>query len=53
MTPELSGEDLLIEGIAPELLLQIEESARVHGRTVEDEARILIERGLFLEKSQR
>ena len=49
MTQHVSENDLLIEDIRPDLLKRIEKSARVSGRSVEEEARFLIERGLALD----
>jgi hypothetical protein len=49
MTQHVSENDLLIEDIRPDLLKRIEGSARVSGRSVEEEAQFLIERGLALD----
>jgi hypothetical protein len=48
MDPKVSEEDLLIEDIKPELMQRIEESARRHGRDLEEEVKFLIARGLML-----
>jgi len=49
MAQDLSENDLLIEDIKPGLLKRIEESARLRGRSVEEEAAFLLERGLALD----
>ena len=51
MSPKVAETDLLIENIDPELLRRVEESARLSGRSIEEEAILLIERGLVLEEA--
>ena len=45
MPRNIGPNDLLIEDIKLELLHAIEDSARASGRTTEDEALVLLERG--------
>ena len=52
MAQDVSENDLLIEDIKPELLRRIEGSARLSGRSVEDEAAFLLERGLALDPDE-
>jgi hypothetical protein len=49
MAQDVSENDLLIEDIKPSLLKRIEESARLRGRSVEEEAAFLLELGLALD----
>jgi hypothetical protein len=45
--------DLLLQGLDPELARQLEDSAREHGRTVSDEAKSLIRKGLNVARQDR
>jgi hypothetical protein len=51
MTREVSDNDLLIEDIDLVLLRRIEETARFRGQSIEEEAVVLMERGLALEEA--
>lgn len=51
MAPRVAKTDLLIENIDPELLRRVEDCARLSGRSTEEEAVVLLERGLALEEA--
>ena len=52
MAQDVSENDLLIDDMKSDLLRRIEESARLSGRSVEDEAAFLLERGLALDPNK-
>jgi hypothetical protein len=51
MAPNVAETDLLIENINLTLLRRIEERARLGGRSIEEEAIVLMERGLALDEA--
>ena len=53
MTTELKEGELLVEDISPSLLQAIEGRARINGRSVEEEALVLLELGLQLSENDR
>jgi plasmid stability protein len=53
MATELKEDDLLIEDLSPDLLQRIEARARSNGRSVEEEALVLLEIGLQLSENDR
>jgi plasmid stability protein len=52
MNNQVGENDVLIEDIRPDLLRRIEVSARANRRSVEEEAKVLLERGLASYESE-
>ena len=51
MATESKEGELLVEDISPDLLQAIAARARINGRSVEEEALVLLERGLHLSEN--
>ena len=52
MARKVGPNEVLIEDIEPDLLRAIEERAKASGRSVEEEALVLLKRGWALEQAQ-
>jgi hypothetical protein len=52
MAREVGPNEILIEDIEPELLSAIEQRGKISGRTVEQEALVLLERGWALTQQE-